>query len=347
MTTCRVLCLTVLVAGLSLPSRASGSEPVDEPKRASLMIVAGAAGTDEYERMFDRWSTEWQASATAGDAEVHLVDSSEGVTQRHALQQTLLALTDGSARPLWIVLIGHGTFDGREAKFNLTGPDVSASELAEWLEPVQRPIAVINGSSASSPFIEQLSLPGRVIVTATRSGSEVNFARFSGFIAGSIVDVASDLDKDGQVSLLEAFLTASRQTATHYDGLGQLATEHALLEDTGDGRGVGADFFEGLRPVKAAAGGETLDGHLAHQWYLVPSDEERRFPEELRPRRDELERETAHLRDRKADLDEDAYYVELEALLVELASLYDRAEEMTAEDAAGKTVDAPKAESGE
>ncbi|MCA9111178.1 MAG: hypothetical protein KDA52_14595, partial [Planctomycetaceae bacterium] len=202
----------------------------------------------------------------------------------------------------------------------------SAKELAEWLDQVSRPLAIVNCASASSPFVDRLSQPGRVVITATRSGSEVNFTRFGGFFAKAIGDLAADLDKDGQVSLLEAFLTASRQTTADYEGLGQLVTEHALLDDTGDARGTTADFFEGIRPVKIPEGGETLDGHVAHQWYLIPSDEERRFPDQLRPRRDELELEIARLRDRKSEMEDDGYYSSLELLLVELARLYEQAD---------------------
>ena len=104
------------------------------------------------------------------------------------------------------MLIGHGTFDGREAKFNLRGPDVTDVELADWLLPFKRPVVVINCASASGPFINRLSGANRVVVTATKSGNEINFARFGQYIAEAIADPRADLDKDGQVSLLEAFL---------------------------------------------------------------------------------------------------------------------------------------------
>ncbi|MCA9075636.1 MAG: hypothetical protein KDA93_11430 [Planctomycetaceae bacterium] len=305
----------------------AASEPAERTPPAMVVIVQGAAGTEEYERLFDQWASQWQVAARAGEAELTVVDGSTDTGQRDELLQAFANAAVGSKRPLWIVLIGHGTFDGRTGKFNLVGPDVSARELAEWLDPIKRPIAVIHTGSSSSPFIDRMSHPGRVIVTATRSGSEVNFTRFGGYLAAAIGDVTSDLDKDGQVSLLEAFLTASRQTEAYYDSKGQLATEHALLEDTGDARGVDSGFFEGIRPVKAAAEGETLDGHVAHQWHLVPSDEERRFPDDLRSRRDELELEIARLRDRKSEMDEESYYASLEILLVELAQLYEQADE--------------------
>ena len=98
------------------------------------------------------------------------------------------------------MLIGHGTFNGKEAKFNLRGPDLSATNLAEWLAPVERPVAVIDTSSASGPILNELSKPGRVIITATRSGYEQNYTRFGQFFSKAISDSKADLDKDGQVS---------------------------------------------------------------------------------------------------------------------------------------------------
>src|SRR5690606_18357003 len=128
-----------------------------------------------------------------------------------------------------------------------------------------------------------------------------------------------DLDKDGQVSLLEAFLMASRETTDFYEGDNRLVTEHALLDDNGDGRGTRAQGFDGTRPVRDAESGQMLDGYVARQWRLIPSEAERRFPPELRDRRDELEREVFLLRDRKEDLTEDDYFTQLEKLLIELA----------------------------
>src|ERR1019366_7106008 len=128
-------------------------------------------------------------------------------------------------------------YDGHSTKFNLRGPDISATDLAAALKPCLRPLAVIDCASASGPFINALSGPNRVIITATRSGSEVNATRFGGYLAKAIADPAADLDKDGQTSLLEAFLLASRETQQFYREAGRLATEHALLDDNGDGLG--------------------------------------------------------------------------------------------------------------
>ncbi len=238
------------------------------------------------------------------------------------MHSILLAKASTGREPLWIVLIGHGTFDGREAKFNLRGPDFTDVELDQWLTSSKRPVVVINCASASGPFINRLSGRDRIVVTATKSGYELNFARFGQYIAESIDDERADLDKDGQVSLLEAFLTASSRVDEYYRTHSQLATEHALLDDNGDGLGTPSDWFRGIRATRRAKDGAALDGHRAHQIHLVKSDRERQMPADLGRRRDQIELSVAALRDQKDKLGEDVYYRKLEDLMVELARLY-------------------------
>lgn len=297
--------------------------------RATVLLVAGAPGTDEYGRMFREWAGRWSEAAERGQAELFtlgLEPADSDQTDLEKLEQLVrqLAADEQVDRPLWIVLIGHGTFDGRTARFNLRGPDLLPEMLNDWLAGTQRELAIINCTAASAPFISVLSGPDRVVVTATKSGAEVNFARFGDFLSQAITDGESDLDKDGQVSLLEAFLRGSRLTEEFYEADGRLATEHALIDDDGDGLGTRAAAFEGVRPARDSETG-AIDGYRAHQWYLVPNELEQQFPLELRRRRDELERQVFRLRDRKGELDEDAYYAQLEPLLVEIAELYEQA----------------------
>ena len=224
--------------------------------------------------------------------------------------------------PLWLVLIGHGTYDGKFAKFNLRGPDLAADELAGWLKPLTRPVAVIDGSSASAPFLKALSASNRVVITATKSGFEQSYARFGPYLAEAIVDPQADLDKDGQTSLLEAFLSAADRVTQFYSSSGRLATEHALLDDNGDGLGTGADWFRGIRPVKRARDDAALDGYRTHQFCLLRSPVESKMPEELRAKRDQLELQVMALRDGREKLPEDEYLSKLEPLLVEIAKIY-------------------------
>jgi hypothetical protein len=220
------------------------------------------------------------------------------------------------------VLIGHGTFDGKEAKFNLRGPDVSGTEFAAWLKPYQRPLAVIDTASASAPFLAKLSAPNRVIITSTRSGNEQNFARFGEFFADAMTDAKSDLDQDGQTSLLEAFLSAAAGVAEFYKTEGRLATEHALIDDNGDGLGTPSDWFRGTRATKKAGNGAALDGARARQFHLVRSEAEQKLTPTQRAQRDELELAIEDLRERKAKLGDEEYYRRLETVLLELAKVY-------------------------
>ena len=258
-------------------------------------------------------------AAAAGDADSSTLTTT---TDKERLRRALEARGGAGPEPLWLVLIGHGTFDRRETKFNLRGPDVSDAELAGWLKGVTRPVAVVNGASSSGPFLNKLSDPNRIVVTATRSGEESNYARFGSHIAEAIGDPAADLDKDGQTSLLEAYLAAGGRVEEFYKSEARLATEHALLDDNGDGLGTPADWFRGVRAVKRAAEGASLDGLRAHQLHLVPGERERLLSPEARRRRDELEREVAALRERKGEMPEGEYYARLETLMIELATIY-------------------------
>jgi len=317
-----------LLAGLVLLTASiltAGAASLSTNGQATVILVVGAPGEDEFGSNFVQQASLWESTSRQATAKPITIGlASEGATNDHdRLQQILVAEPKEVADELWLVLIGHGTFDGKEAKFNLRGPDLSATELAVWLQPFRRPVAVINTASASGPFLSKLSAPGRVIVTATRSGHEQNYARLGQYLAEAITDSQSDLDQDGQTSLLEAFLTASHRVAEFYKTDGRLATEHALLDDNGDGFGTPADWFRGVRAIKKAKDGAALDGLRAHQFHLVRSGQERSLPSALRARRDGLELAIAKLRESKSQLSEDEYYRKLETLLLELARLYE------------------------
>jgi len=286
----------------------------------TVLIVVGAAGEDEFGKMFDEWAQRWEEACAKGGAPAIRVG---GTTNDFDLvRSNLVAASTNQMDEFWLVLIGHGTFDGKEPRFNLRGPDLTASELAEWLKPLHRPVAIVDCTSASGAFLAKVSATNRVVITATRSGYEQNFARFGGFISKAIGDPQADLDKDGQTSLLEAYLTASRQVAEFYKTEGRLATEHPLLDDNGDGLGTPPDWFRGIRAVKRARDGAALDGLRAHQFHLVRSGSEQKMAPEIRSRRDAIELQIANLRDNKGSLPEDEYYRMLEPLLLELARLY-------------------------
>ncbi len=295
-------------------------------EKPTVFLLVGAAGEEEFGKHFAEAAGKWEKVVSAAQAKLVAIGTKPAQTNDLAqFHAALEAEPKSGPGEVWFVLLGHGTFDNKEAKFNLRGPDLVADDLAARLKAFQRPIAVVNGASASGPFINKLSVPGRVIVTATRSGQEVNFARFGGHFATAIGSLEADLDKDGQTSLLEAYLFAASRVTEFYETEGRLATEHPLLDDNGDGLGTPPDWFRGVRAVKKAKDGATVDGLRAHQFVLVRSEQEKRLPPAVRAKRDELELAIGKLRDQKTEMPEPEYYAKLEPLLLDLAKLYQSA----------------------
>lgn len=291
----------------------------------SLLLVVGAPGEERFATHFQAQVEAWKTAASSVALATTVVgtDPAEGESDLDRLQKRLAAEDPEVPAPLWLVLIGHGTFDGTEARFNLRGPDLTATALGQWLKHFRRPLVVVNTAAASAPFLPRLAATNRVVVSATRSGHEQNFTRFGLYFARAISSLEADLDKDQQVSVFEAFLVAARQAAEFYKAESRLATEHALLDDNGDGLGTPADWFRGLRAVKKPPNDTPIDGLLARQLCVVPSAAEAALPADLRQRRDALERAVLLLRDRKEHLSEEDYFRQLDALALQLALLYE------------------------
>ena len=297
-------------------------------KPQAVVVVVGAQGDAKFGKQFQAWADAWQQAA--GHTQLTVIGlGDEKATSREQLRQVIADFADDEKlEEVWLVLMGHGTFDGKRAKFNLAGPDVAATELQSWLLPVKQRTVILNCASSSSPFINLLSGKNRIVVTATRNGYEYNFARFGKFLVDAIDDPAVDLDKDGQTSVLEAFCAASREVADFYQQEKRVASEHALIDDNGDKRGTPATWFEGVRVVKKAKSGMP-DGLAANQVFLKRSGIESSLSVEDRNSRDKLESQLEELRSQKAAMDESEYLKALEPLMVRLATLYSRAESST------------------
>ncbi len=311
------------VSGLPATLPAQDVNQAPRPNRA-LVVVTGAPGLPHYEALFGEWADQWQSAGQSAGFRVERIGNPKADrTAREQLQETLEREVAGSATAeLWIVLIGHGTFDGNIARFNLTGPDVSATELAEWIAPRTQLTVIINCASACAPFAAALTGERRVIVTATQSGFETNFTRFGRHMVESIADPALDLDKDEQVSLLESFIGAASKTRDFYVADKRLATEHAMLEDNGDGLGTPFDWFRGTRVVVKARENQEADGRLANQVFFFPGELEEQLTAAQRAERERLEGQIESLRARKPAMNEDEYYRLLEPIMLELARLY-------------------------
>ena len=230
---------------------------------------------------------------------------------------------------LFVLLIGHGSATGTGPRLNIPGPDLTADALHDALDEIgARYTVVVNGASSSAPFIDALSGPGRVIVTATKSGAERLSTVFPEHLLDALKAQAGDLDKDGRVSVLESFNYARNKTAEWYEDQGLLATEHALLDDNGDGRGT----------REPGPGG--TDGTLAGRIYFGrgpggPEATAGTVPpggQALQARMEELRWLIDELRVRKEQEDPEEYAARMEGLLIELARVTRQLRELQAQE---------------
>jgi hypothetical protein len=291
-------------------------------------VVTGLGGAPEYSRQFADWGQGMvTAAVSAGVPEDHVVwlaepgtSGASGASRREAVLGAVVSLAAVSSPGdlVLLALFGHGSARGDEVRLNLPGPDLTAVGLAAALEPLRdRRLVVVNAASASGGFVGPLSAAGRVVITATRTPRENQATRFGGFFVDALSGDAADTDKDGRVSFLEAFEFARLEVARSFEEGGHLATEHALLDDNGDGRGTmepagdtTASPPDGLlaaaltlAPTPAAVAGETGDPTLGA----------------LRAEEVRLRAELAELRARQGSMEAEAYESAMEALLLEIA----------------------------
>ncbi len=299
-------------------------------KAERIVLVIGAAGQEKYEQQFATWSERWKKIASDKQATLTVIGETVDArhTDRELLRRVLTSNSDQSAAT-WLICIGHGTFDGKTARFNLRGPDLTADQLSQYCDKIKHPLAVINCFSASGAFLKPLSGENRVVVTATKSGHEFYFSHFGNFLSQAHSQKQADLDHDGQISLLEGYLTACRETGNYYRKKGEIATEHALLDDNADLSGSRSDQFQGLRriPEKQSATTVLPDGHRAHQFTLFSPQQFELLTGETKSKRDELEIKILELKQRKQSFSSlDEYYQKLEPLMIELSYVYRRIE---------------------
>lgn len=303
----------------------------------SVCVVLGAPGEPLYGDMFQQWAQSWSESsqgktvhwigpvnpAQVGPAQVGpaQVGGGDGTSDRERLKAWVDRVEQAADEgTYWLVLMGHGTHDGKITKFNLQGSDVSAQELGQWLSGSKHRWVIAVCGSSSGPFLAALSHPNRVVIASTKSGSESNFSRFGGFFAQSISDPESDLDHDRGISVLEAFVTASRKTQRYYEDNKSLATEQAILDDNGDGKGTPADFYRGLRLVKRSENG-TLDGALAKGVWLKEPIQREGLSSQDKSLIEQLEKRLDGLRAQRSSMDSLRYYAELEEVFLQMARI--------------------------
>ncbi|HUJ21765.1 MAG TPA: hypothetical protein VLX58_09605 [Bryobacteraceae bacterium] len=285
------------------------------PAATYCLTVAGLGGEPDYAQRFAMWAGEIESilKASASDARI---DTLKGPAATRANVRAALARIAQEAKPqdaLVVMLIGHGSFDGVDYKINLPGPDLSGGELASLLDrvPATRQL-IVNMTSASGGAVDALRKENRIVITATKTGTERNATVFPRFWVEALRDPAADTDKNGTISALEAFRYAQRKIADYYESQKRLSTEHALLEDTGKGSGVRAPGPENSEGLRAAAFPLVrLDAAKA----LVNNPEKQK----LFQKKDELEQQIDQLKYNKFAMAPDEYKKQLTALLIELA----------------------------
>lgn len=289
--------------------------PAVSAQDTHLLVVAGVGGDEDHVKQFNKY-----ALAVVDAAKKHGVldaniaylgenpDQSGGRMNARATRENVTkAFADLTARAkaiddVFIMLIGHGSFDGRQGAFNLPGPDLTAADYATLLArfPTQK-IVFVNTASSSGAFLQALAGPARTIVAATKTGGERNETRFPEYFVEALDNQAADRDRNGRVSVLEAFDYAAAKVKAAYEQGGHILTEHATLEDGNQGTFAATQFLAPERSRTAAA--QAADPALRV----------------LLEQRDVLERQVAELRLRKDSLEAARYEQELEKLLTELA----------------------------
>jgi hypothetical protein len=287
------------------------------PARAATyyVIVAGLGGEPDYDQRFTGAANDLDRIFSSAGPSAHVV-SLTGVNATSARLREALTSVARDAKPdddFALILIGHGSYDGFEYKFNLVGPDITAAEIAALCDriPARRQL-IVDTTSASGGAVPALIRPGRAVIAATKSGTEKNATVFVRYWVEALEDPSADTDKSDSISAMEAFLYATKKTAAFYDAQKRLATEHAVFNDAGAGE-----------PVREAGNGQGL---LLSSFTLLrlgaggeaASDPARRA---LVEKKADLEQKIDTLKYQKAAMDPDDYKKQLTDALVELAKV--------------------------
>jgi hypothetical protein len=276
-------------------------------QQTHLLVITGVPGDEEHATKFQKWATSFIEAAKKQDAvpEAAITLLADKQATKAGVEK---AFADLAARvkpsdAVFILLIGHGSFNGSQAAFNLSGPDLTVDEWSKLLArlPAQR-VAFVNTSSSSGAFLPAIAAPGRVVITATKTGGERNETQFPEFFVAAYSDTGADRDRNGHVSAAEAFEYAKTKVVQAFQQKGLLLTEHAVLDDGGEGRLASALFLGTGR----AEGTLTVD---------------RSDPaiKKLADEKDAIDQQITALKLKKNAMDESQYEAQLEKLLTELA----------------------------
>ena len=283
------------------------------PAATFYLTVTGLPGEKEYEIRFSMVGNEIEHALKASGSDAKITTLRNGTREQIRSAFAQISREAKADDGLVVMLVGHGSFDGVEYKINLQGPDLTSAELAGLMDrvPATRQL-VVNMTSASGASIDALRKPNRVVITATKSGTEKNATVFAKYWAEALTDPAADTDKNDTVTALEAFKFAEQKTANYYDTNKRLATEHPVLEDTGKGEGVKAPSPENGEGLLASRFPLVRRGALAS----AASDPHKK---ELVAKKEQLEQQIDQLKYQKAAMPAEEYKKQLGALLLALA----------------------------
>ncbi len=307
---------TLLLAAIVLTSPA----PAAAETRWAV-VISGASGGEKYAEQMRGWREGLRSSMVDryGFKAEHvrlLVDESAPTGEKGSADNVRKVFTEikkaGTKDDfVLVILLGHGTYDGDVAKFNLVGPDLTAKDWTDMLVGMPGRLALVNTTEASFPFLESLTAKGRVVITATDSAAQKYATVFPEYFVKAIREASTDLDKNGRTSLFEVFAAASAAVKQHYEQNGQLATERAVLDDNGDGKGREATV-------------EGPDGGVARISYLdAESAAESANPEiaALAKRRRTLEMQAEEHKQLKGVMPDAEWNAAFEKLMLELAQV--------------------------
>jgi hypothetical protein len=291
------------------------------PVRAATYVVtiAGLGGEPDYDQRFQGNAKDLDRVFKSGGDQVHATTLSGTDATKARLTQALQQIAS-RAKPdddFVLIMIGHGTFDGFEYKFNLVGPDISGDDLSALCDkiPAKRQL-IVNTTSSSGGSLIALQKPGRAVIAATKSGTEKNATIFARFWVEALQDPAADTNKDESISAMEAFVYATKKTADFYDTEKRLATEHAVFEDTGKG--------DGVREATPSIG----EGLLLSNFTLVRMGSEQAANDpakrDLLAQKEALEQKIDELKYQKAAMDENDYKQQLTQDLLQLAKVQEQ-----------------------